>query len=103
MFRNYLKIMIRSVLKRKIFTLINLLGLSIGIAVTLLLVLYIQNETGYDTFYKHSDRIYRLALERIYPGRSAFRGQIPRSIGAAVRTEFPEVESFTRIMRFDAG
>jgi putative ABC transport system permease protein len=103
MLRSYLIIMFRNLLKRKGFTFINLLGLSTGLAVTLLLALYIQNELGYDRFYKNGDRICRLALERIYPGRSAFRGQIPLSIGAAVQQEFPEVESYTRIMNFDGG
>ena len=47
MLRNYFKVMLRSLLKNKVFTLINLLGLATGMAVCLLLVLYIQNELGY--------------------------------------------------------
>jgi putative ABC transport system permease protein len=101
MLSNYFKIMIRNFLKRKAFSFINLFGLATGIAICLLLVLYIQNELGYDSFHEHSDQIYRLALERKYPGRSAFRGGIPRSIGQAVKKEFPEVMESTRVINFN--
>jgi putative ABC transport system permease protein len=101
MLRNYIKIMIRNFLKRKAFTLINLFGLATGMAICLLLVLYIQNELGYDNFQERGDQIYRLALERKYPGRSAFIGHIPQSIGQAVRKEFPEVLESTRLIDFN--
>ena len=101
MFRNYFKIMIRNLLKRKAFTLINLLGLATGMAICLLLFLYIQNELGYDNYQERGDRIYRLAMERKYPGRSAFRGGIPKSIGQAVKKEFPEVEETVRLVNVD--
>ncbi|MFI5151871.1 MAG: ABC transporter permease [Chitinophagales bacterium] len=89
--------MLRNLLKRKGFTIINLLGLSSGMAICLLLVLYIQNELGYDNFHERGDQIYRLAMERKYPGRSAFRGGIPPGIGPAVKKEFPEVLESTRV------
>ena len=98
MIKNYFKIIYRTLLKRKVFTLINLFGLATGMAVCLLLVLYIQNELGYDDFHEKGDQIYRLALERKYPGRSAFRGGIPQSIGQAVKKEFPEVLESTRVL-----
>ena len=84
-------------MKRKGFTIINLLGLSSGMAICLLLVLYIQNELGYDNFHERGDQIYRLAMERKYPGRSAFRAGIPLGIGPAVKKEFPEVLENTRV------
>src|SRR6266487_608440 len=98
MLKNYFKVMVRNLLKRKVFTVINLLGLATGMAVCLLLVLYIQNELGYDNFHRKGNQIYRLALERKYPGRSAFLGEIPQSIGQAVKLEFPEVLESVRIM-----
>ncbi len=101
MLKNYFKIMLRNFLKRKAFTLINLFGLASGMAVCLLLVLYIQNELGYDKFQERGNQIYRLAMERKYPGRSAFRGGIPQSIGQAVKKEFPEVLESTRVLKFD--
>src|SRR5580700_4694144 len=97
MLKNYFTIMRRNLLKRKAFTLINLLGLASGLGVCLLLVLYIQNEVGYDDFHEHGDQIYRVALERKYPGRSAIRGGIPQSIGEAIKQEFPEVLEAVRV------
>jgi putative ABC transport system permease protein len=47
--------MMRNLLKRKGFAFINLFGLAIGMAICILLVMYIQNETGYDSFHKNGD------------------------------------------------
>ena len=93
--------MIRNFFKRKTFSLINLFGLTTGMAICLLLVLYIQNELGYDEYQTRGDQIYRLALERKYPGRSAFVGNIPKSIGQAIKNEFPEVLESTRLADYD--
>ena len=93
MFRNYWKVAVRSLLKRKGFTLINILGLATGMAVCLLILLFIRHETGYDNFEPAGDRIYRVVLERKYPGRSTSYAIIPQSIGGAIQKEFPEVEA----------
>ncbi|HWB23843.1 MAG TPA: ABC transporter permease [Chitinophagaceae bacterium] len=103
MLKNYLKTMFRSLLKRKVFTLINLSGLSIGMAVCLLLTLYIQHELGWDDFHTNSGQIYRLACDRIYTTRVASRGIIPPAIGQAVQKEFPEVLQSVRLMDISAG
>ncbi|HEV9035447.1 MAG TPA: ABC transporter permease [Puia sp.] len=97
MFRNYWKIAIRSLLKRKGFTLINILGLATGMAVCLLILLFIRRETGYDNFEPAGDRIYRVVLERKYPGRSTSYAIIPQSIGGAIQKEFPEVQASTGV------
>lgn len=94
---NYLKIGFRNLRKRKTQAIINILGLSSGMAVCLLIVLFIRDEFAYDQFHAKKDRIYRLVLERIYPGRSTSYAIIPQSIGAATKKEFPEVEESTRI------
>src|SRR5580704_11208288 len=101
MLKNYFKVMIRNLLKRKAFTLINLLGLATGMAICLLLGLYIQNELGYDRYQERGDQVYRLDLERKYPTRSAFLSSIPISIGQAVKKEFPEILESTRVFEFD--
>jgi putative ABC transport system permease protein len=99
MFRNYFKIALRNLVKRKVFSFINLIGLATGMAVCLLLALYIQSELGYDNFQEHGSQIYRLAAQRIYPGRTSYLGEIPQSIGQAVKLEFPEVLESVRIIR----
>ncbi|AHM62853.1 hypothetical protein D770_23040 [Flammeovirgaceae bacterium 311] len=87
-------------MKRKFFSLINILGLATGMAICLLIVLFVQSELGYDQHHEKADRIHRVALERIYPGRSSFYAMIPASIGEAIETEFPEVEQRVRIFNF---
>src|SRR3954471_3920496 len=97
MFRNYLKVAWRNLQKRKGYTLINILGLATGMAACLLIVLFIQSELGYDSFQKKGANIYRIALERRYPGRSTMYAVIPHSIGQALQKEYPEVEECTRL------
>jgi putative ABC transport system permease protein len=100
MFRNYLKVALRNLLKRKSYTLINVFGLATGMAVCLLIVLFINSELGYDSFHLKSERIYRVVLERKYPERSTHYSFIPGAIGEAIKTEFPEVEESTRVFNF---
>jgi putative ABC transport system permease protein len=100
MIKNYLKIAFRNLLKRKVFSTINVLGLAIGMAVCLLIILFIQSELGYDTYHKNADQIYRMVLERKYPGRSTSYAIIPQSIGDAVKAEFPEVLESTKMFDF---
>jgi len=98
MFKNYLKVALRSLLKRKVFTAINILGLATGMTVCLMIILFIRSELGYDTFETNSDRIYRVVLERKYPDRSTAYAIIPQSIGSAIHKEFPEVAATTGLL-----
>jgi putative ABC transport system permease protein len=61
---------LRNLLKRKAYTLINILGLATGMAVCLLIVLFVQSELNYDKQHEKAKDIYRLVLDRIYPGRT---------------------------------
>ncbi|HEV2354493.1 MAG TPA: ABC transporter permease [Puia sp.] len=97
MFRNYWKVAVRSLLKRKGTTLINIFGLATGMAVCGLILLFIHSELGYDDFEANGDRIYRMVLDRRYPGRTTSYAIIPQSIGPAVRKEFPEVAVCTGV------
>ena len=95
MFRNYWKVAVRSLLKRKGFTLINILGLATGMAVCLLIVLFVRHELSFDRWEVNGDRVYRVVLDRKYPGRQTSYAIIPFSIGPAIRKEFPDVEEVT--------
>ena len=103
MFQNYLLIAWRNLLKRKGYSLINIAGLATGMAICMLIVLFIRYELSYDTFLENKDDVYRLVVERKYPGRSSSYSLIPQSYGLAVKTEFPEVKQFTRIFDFLGG
>lgn len=95
MFQNYWKVAVRSLLKRKGYTLINIGGLATGMAVCLLILLFVRHELGYDRWEDNGERVYRVVLERKYPGRTTSYAIIPFSIGPAIRKEFPEVEETT--------
>lgn len=103
MLKNYFKVAIRSLLKRKGYSAINILGLATGMAVCLLIVLFVQNELGYDKQHERGENIYRVVLDRIYPGRSTSYSMIPQSIGPAIQKEFPEVKECTRVFNFGGG
>ena len=66
----------------------------------LLIVLYIISELGYDDFHKNGDNIYRIALDRRYPGRVNSYAIIPQSIGKALQAENPAVKECTRFFDF---
>ena len=100
MIKNFFKVALRNLLKRKAYTLINILGLATGMAVCLLIVLFVQSELNYDKQHEKAKDIYRLVLDRIYPGRTTSYAFIPQSIGAAVKTEFPEVKESVRFYNF---
>jgi putative ABC transport system permease protein len=103
MLKNFIKIAIRNLLKRKAFTLINILGLATGMTICLLIVLFIRDELSFDNFQEKGDRIYRMVLDRKYPGRSTSYAVIPQSIGEAVQHEFPEVQESTRLFSLFFG
>ena len=97
MFRNYFKVAIRNLWKRKVYTFINILGLATGMTVCLLIVMFIQSELSYDNFQQRADQIFRVVLDRRYPGRSTSYSIIPSSIGGAIKREYPEVQESTRM------
>lgn len=100
MLKNYWKVALRSLLKRKGFTLINILGLAMGMAVCMLILLFIRRELSYDRFEAHGDRIYRMVLDRKYPGRVTSYAIIPNGYTTAVKHELPEVEASTGLEDF---
>lgn len=97
MLKNYITSAIRNLLKHKFYSIINILGLAVGIAVCLLILLYVQDELSYDKYNKKADRIYRLAGDFIIGGNKL---NIPITAAIAAKTminDFPEVENATRI------
>ncbi|MEZ4829780.1 MAG: ABC transporter permease [Bacteroidia bacterium] len=101
MLYNSLKIAIRNLGRNKIYSLINIIGLSMGIACCLMILLHVSDEFSYDRFHTQGDRIYRMALERIYPDRKTHYAIIPSSMGEAARDEFPEIEKLVRLWQFE--
>ncbi|MBS1577904.1 MAG: ABC transporter permease [Bacteroidetes bacterium] len=100
MFKNYLKVAMRNLLKRKGYTIINVFGLATGMAICLLIVLFITDELNFDRQHEKGDNIYRMVVKRQYPGRTTSYAIIPQSYAKAVKQELPEVEEATRVFDF---
>ena len=103
MFRNFLKVALRNLLKRKEYTLINVLGLATGMAVCMLIILFINDELSFDQSHENGDNIYRMVVKRQYPGRTTSYAIIPQSYAASVQQECPEVKQATRVFDFVGG
>ncbi|WP_247233127.1 ABC transporter permease [Telluribacter sp. SYSU D00476] len=100
MLQNYLKIAWRNLLKNKVNTAINIIGLSIGMVCCILIVMYVSDELSYDRYWPQGERIYRMALERKYPDRVTKYAIIPASYAQDVKRELPEVEEVVRMVPF---
>lgn len=100
MLKNYLKIAFRSLLKNKIYTAINILGLTVGLACCVLILLYVQDELSYDDFHPNKENLYRVALERIYPDHTSYYAIIPSGFSEVFEEEIPEVRKSTRLLGF---
>lgn len=97
MFKNYLVVALRDLLRRKGYTFIVLSGLALGMAPALMIALYVQSELSYDRFRPHSDRIYRILRETRWPsGRIQWSTGQKGALASALREDFGEVEDATR-------
>ncbi len=99
MFRNYLKIARRDIIKFKVYSAINILGMAVGFTFFLLISLFIQDELSYDKFFENKDSIYRLVRIRNHPdGNPSGRvsSLFPMVMEKDLREYFPEFEYMTR-------
>ncbi len=97
MWKNYLKVSFRNLQKRKLYTGINLLGLTVAIVSFLAICLYINHEWSYDKMYTDYDRIYRLNQEFRSGGEGQLVSSTPSSLIPTLIDEVPEVENGTLI------
>ena len=90
MLRNYFTVAFRHLAQKKIFSLISILGLAIGIAASLLIIHYVRYELSYDDFHQQSDRIYRVQYNNYQNGRLTFEcaAAVP-AVGPAMKDKFP--------------
>jgi putative ABC transport system permease protein len=99
MIKNYIKVAFRNLIKQKFYSVINILGLAVGITCSLLIGLYIYDELSYDTFHDKSDRIFRVGLNASMAGSefSAVISSAPFLQGSM--NEFPEIENGVRLYK----
>ncbi len=97
MIRNFLMVAFRNLWKNKLFSSINILGLTIGMTACLLILIYVQFEQSYDSFHKRSDEIFRLRYERVSETGEAVRfASCCPPAAPRMRDQFPEVEIVAR-------
>ena len=101
MFITHLKFAVRVFLKDKFFSILNILGLALGIAVSIILLLILQNDLTYDKYHVNHNRIYRLGGHLRATGLE-FRGaRSARELGNILKDEFPEVQMVVRANSWD--
>ena len=96
MFKNYLKIAVRNLLRHKAYSLINILGLAVGMACCILIMLYVQDELSYDRYHEKADRIYRVVEEGQVAGKTSNAVVTPAPMGPALVNDYPEVINVVR-------
>ena len=99
MFKNYLNTALRNLWRNRLFSIINVFGLALGLTVTIIILLYVQNELSYDQFHDNGDRIYRVLRVSQIDNSGYDIGVTSGPYGPALVNDFPgTVKDFTRVM-----
>ncbi|MEL7145496.1 MAG: ABC transporter permease, partial [Bacteroidota bacterium] len=101
MFNNYLKVGFRNILKYKSFSLINIFGLAVAMAVSLVIMLMLNDQQEYDRFHKNRNDIYGVLTK--FEGSAIPNGPSPYPLAAAIQDQYPFVESSTHLLRKVGG
>ena len=97
MIRHYISITLRNLIRNKTYTLINIIGLAIGMACTLLIFLWVNHEMSYDQFHTNSDQVYRVVENQYYAGNDVFPVAVtPCPLAQTLKDDHPEVINATR-------
>ena len=96
MIKNYLKIAWRNLIRNKSFSLLNIFGLSIGLAVTALILLWVNYEIGFNQFHDKKDRIYEVYNKYPVDGEIWTWNSTPKVMASVIKKDYPEVEEVTR-------
>src|ERR1700743_1142375 len=101
MFKSYLKTSLRFLLKNKTFSFINIIGLATGTLCCLYILLYVQDQFGYDKYQKDAKDIYRVTSALEITGDKHNNSTASPPIAPAIKSDFPEVKQFTRLIPTD--
>jgi len=94
---NLFKYSVRALARQKAYVLINVLGLAVGLACSIIIGIFIFHELSYDQFHEHKDRIYRVAFHGRISGQEITASFTPSPMGPTMVREFPEVENYVRL------
>ena len=99
MLKNHFKIAFRNLLRSKAFSFINIIGLAVGIACCIAIMLFVQDELSYDRFNEFADRIYRPRVLGRINGQDLNQANSPVAMGPAVYHDLPDVVAYTRLIK----
>ncbi len=98
MIKNYLKIAVRHLFRHPAYSLLNILGLTIGLASSMLILLYLVNELSYDSHHEKADRIFRISSDITEPDDN-FRWSVTQQpLAMTLKADYPEVEEYVRFI-----
>ncbi len=95
MFKNYFKVAIRALFRDKVYSFINVIGFSIGIACSFLILIWVQDEVRYDRFHEKGDRVYRILEDATDETESLKVGVTAPGLAPHLEKDFPEIEYAT--------
>ncbi|QMU31214.1 ABC transporter permease [Adhaeribacter radiodurans] len=102
MLQNYLKIALRNLLRHKAFSFINILGLALGMTCSILIMLWVQDETSYNKFHKNGPQLYRI-MANLNWGETQTGNNTPQPLGEALRKDIPEITHVAQMTDWDLG
>ncbi|UCE43114.1 MAG: ABC transporter permease [Candidatus Aminicenantes bacterium] len=91
MLKNYIKIALRNIRRQKLYSSINILGLAVGLASSILIFMWVQDEKSYDRFHTHADRIFRVTISDDQTGPDQGYAVTPIAMAPAIKQEIPEI------------
>ncbi|HXO75375.1 MAG TPA: ABC transporter permease, partial [Puia sp.] len=97
MIKNYLRIAFRNLWRHKGFSLLNIIGLTVGMTAFFLIFLYVRFELSYDSFHTRADRIYRLVGDVKTPVETLHYNTPPLPVTQHLMADFPELQSVARV------
>ncbi|MFC1476884.1 ABC transporter permease, partial [candidate division KSB1 bacterium] len=103
MIKNFIVTALRNAAKQKIYTIINVSGIAIGMACCILILLYIKDELSYDKYHENADNIYRVVCNSTIKDNLRDFAIVPAPVGPAAAEAIPEITTFVRLLNFESG
>ena len=98
MLKNYLKIALRNFKRHKGYTFLNIAGFAIGMACCLIIFLYVRHETGFDTYHKDVERIYRIVQDIRTSTSNRLFAPVSPMVGPTLKSDYPQIEQTARLI-----
>lgn len=100
MIRNYLIVAFRNLVRHRLYSFINIAGLTVGLTCAIFIILFVRDQLSYDRWIPGTDDLYRVEMSFNFPGRpSQYSGRIPFAATQAMLDNIPEVQARTRLIR----